>query len=145
MKKIIIILILSINLLADMTFSNPQPTFVHPRKWLIKLHVDNYHTVHHTLGAIYNLLSLYPTESLRVMVIAYGQGDRVLMKNYKKLALSQIQSLMTYGVKFVVCENTMKTMGWTKKQFIKGVQYVKYGIADILEKKQAGWIDVTPY
>lgn len=145
MKKIVVLVMISITLMAHMTFSNPQPTFVHPRRWLIKLHVDNYHIVHHTLGAIYNLLSLYPPDSLSVLVIAYGPGDKVLMKNYNKTAIQHIKSLMNYRVKFVVCENTMKTMGWKKSQFIKGVKYVKFGIADVLEKKQAGWIDVTPY
>jgi uncharacterized protein len=145
MKKLLLLLVLVSSLFAKMQFSDPQPTFIHPRKWLIKLHIDDIHRVNHTLGGIYNVLNIYPPESLHVLVVAYGSGDRVLMKNYDKHTLKRIQSLMSYGVKFVVCEMTMKTMGWKKKDFIKGVSYVKAGIADVIEKKQAGWIDVTPY
>ena len=146
MKKIILLALISISVYAQqMTYSDPQPTFIHPRKWLIKLHVNNLGTVNETLGAIYNVLKLYPDDALSVLVIAYGHGDRVLKKDYDKHTLMRIRSLMAYGVKFVVCKNTMETMGWKEKQFIQGVTFVQAGIADVIEKKQAGWIDVTPY
>ena len=36
-------------------------------------------------------------------------------------------------------------MGWTKKDFIDNLTYVQAGIAEVIERKVAGWIEVTPY
>jgi intracellular sulfur oxidation DsrE/DsrF family protein len=49
------------------------------------------------------------------------------------------------NIQFLVCKNTMDTMGWKKKEFISGVSYVQIGIAEAIEKIADGWIDVSPY
>ena len=43
------------------------------------------------------------------------------------------------------CLNTMKTMKWKKSDFIDDIEYVQAGIAEVIERKQAGWIEFTPY
>jgi len=144
-KKIILLIALSIFAFGKMQFSNPQPTFLNPRKWVIKMHVSNLSTVNETLGAIYNVLKEYPSDSLKVAVICYGKGMRVLKKDYDPHTLLRIKSLMAYGVEFVACKNTMATMKWTKKDIISGVSYVQAGIAEVIERVAGGWIDVTPY
>jgi intracellular sulfur oxidation DsrE/DsrF family protein len=49
------------------------------------------------------------------------------------------------NIKFVVCKNTMDTMGWDKKEFIDNVEYVQIGIAEVIERIVGGWVDVSPY
>jgi len=130
---------------AKMVFSNPQPTFDNPRKVFMKLNRSDIHYANHLLGTIYNLLKIYPSDSLKVVVIVYGPGMRVIKKDYDKHTLERINSLMSYDVEFIGCLNTMETMKWTKKDFIDDIEYVQAGVAEVIEKQVAGWIDATPY
>jgi intracellular sulfur oxidation DsrE/DsrF family protein len=145
MKKIVLLLLISIFSFAQMQFTKPALTFDNPRKWLIKLHTADIHVVNHTLGAIYNVLSEYPPEAINIAVIVYGKGMRVLKKDYDKKTLSRISSLMDYDVEFVGCKNTMKTMKWTEDDFIDGINYVQAGVAEVIERQYDGWYVNTPY
>jgi len=145
MKKIILVLLLSIATFAEMKYANPQPSFENPRKWVIKLRTANINDVNHMLGSIYNVLKVYPDEGIKIAVVTYAQGVRVLRKDYDAHTLVRISSLMEYDVEFVSCENTMNTMKWTKDEFIEDINYVEAGIAEIIERQADGWIETSPY
>lgn len=145
MKKILLIALLTVFAYAESTFSNPQPTFDHPRKVAIQLYDSDLDKVNHNLSTIYNILKEYPEESLKVAVIAYGNGVRALKKDYDKATLSRINSLMEYDVEFVVCKNTMQTMNWTENDFIEGVSYVQAGIVELIERQVDGYVGVIAY
>ncbi len=145
--RIILIIMMNVSLLfsGGMKFSDPKPTFDNPRKIIMKLNMSDIKEVNHLVGTIYNILKEYPSDTLKVEVIAYGPGMRVLKKDYDKHTLTRIKSLMAYEVDFIGCKNTMQTMKWTKKDFIDDITYVQAGIAQVIERKAAGWIDATPY
>jgi len=82
---------------------------------------------------------------LKVVVIAYGPGMRVIKKDYDKKTLSRIRSLMEYDVEFIGCINTMQTMGWKKRDFIDDITFVQAGIVEVIERQAHGFIDATPY
>ena len=128
-----------------MEYSEPKPSYDNPRLWLIKLNTADIHVVNHTLGGIYNVLKEYPSDTLKIAVVAYGSGMRVLKKDYDKHTLERIDSLIQYDVEFVACKNTMATMKWTEDDFIEDLTYVQAGIAEMIERKFAHWIEVTPY
>ena len=128
-----------------MTFSDPQPTFDEPRKWVIKLRTSDEKTVNQMLSSVYNVLKEYPAESIKIAVVAYGQGMRVLRKDYDKHTLSRISSLMDYEVEFIGCRNTMETMHWSEDEFIEDIEYVQAGIAELIEKQVDGYYETTPY
>ncbi|WP_457608529.1 DsrE family protein [Nitratifractor sp.] len=130
---------------AKMKFSDPQPTFDNPRRVFMKLNSADIHYANHLLGTIYNLLKEYPSDTLKVAVLVYGPGMRVIKKDYDAKTLDRIRSLMEYDVEFVGCINTMQTMGWKKKDFIEDIEYVQAGVAEVIERQVAGWIDATPY
>jgi intracellular sulfur oxidation DsrE/DsrF family protein len=111
----------------------------------MKLNNKDIHYANHLLGTIYNILKEYPSDSLKVVVIAYGPGMRVLKKDYDKKTLNRIESLMEYDVEFVGCINTMQTMGWKKKDFIDDIDFVQAGIVEVIERQAHGFIDATPY
>lgn len=134
-----------VSIYGKIDFAEPKPTFENPRKWVIKLNTADKHIVNHTLGAIYNVLKIYPDEAIVVSVVAYSSGLRVLKKDYDPHTLERISSLMDYDVEFVACKNTMETMKWKKTDFIDDLKYVQAGIAEIIEKQSSGWIEVTPY
>jgi uncharacterized protein len=145
MKKLLLLMITSVFLFGEMKFADPQPSFDNPRKWVIKLRSAHIETVNHMLGSIYNVLKVYPSESINIAVIAYAQGMRVLKKDYDPHTLSRISSLMDYDVEFVGCINTMDTMKWKEDDFVDGVTFVQAGIAEVIERQAAGWIETTPY
>jgi intracellular sulfur oxidation DsrE/DsrF family protein len=145
MKKLVLLILASVIAFAEMTFVDPQPSFENPRKWVIKLRISDSETVNHMLGSIYNVLKEYPSESIKIAVVAYGKGMRVLRKDYDQHTLSRISSLMNYNVEFIACRNTMETMNWTEDEFIDELIYVQAGIAELIEKQVDGYYETSPY
>ena len=144
-KKVLLFSLLAIFSFAKTKFSDPQPTFDNPRKVVYSLYVGDLETVNHTIGSMYNILKEYPSESLKIVVVAYGKGLRVLKKDYDANTLNRVKSLMEYDVEFVACKNTMETMKWTEKDFIDGISYTQAGIVEVIEKQQEGYIGITAY
>ncbi len=146
MKRILLIILISTFAFAKVDFATPQPSFENPRLWLIRINESETKKVNHILNAVNNVLKGYPEEALHVELIFYANGIRAARKDYNKNILKRIKSLMVYdNIDFVVCKNTMDTMGWKKKEFIGGVRYVQIGIAEAIERVASGWIDVSPY
>ncbi len=146
MKRILLIILISTFAFAKVDFATPQPSFENPRLWLIRINESETKKVNHILNAVNNVLKGYPEEALHVELIFYANGIRAARKDYDKNILKRIKSLMVYdNIDFVVCKNTMDTMGWKKKEFIGGVRYVQIGIAEAIERVASGWIDVSPY
>lgn len=72
-------------------------------------------------------------------VVLYNQGLELVMKNNTKYQ-SRLQALKSKGVKFVVCENTLKNRKISKDAFPEVlVGFVPAGIAEIVEKQEEGW------
>lgn len=145
MKNIILIVLMAVFSYAQSTFSDPQPTFEKPRKIVINIHDNDLETVNHNIGTIYNILKEYPSETLKVAVVLYGKGMRVIKKDYDEATLNRIKSLMEYDVEFIGCKNTMETMKWTQDDFISGVNYVQAGIVEVIERQNDGYFGITPY
>lgn len=144
-KKILLLSLLAMFSFAQTKFSDPQPTFDNPRKVVYSLYVGDLETVNHTIGSMYNILKEYPSESLKIVVVAYGKGLRVLKKDYDANTLNRVKSLMEYDVEFVACKNTMETMKWSENDFIDGISYTQAGIVEVIEKQQEGYIGITAY
>ena len=146
MKRILLIILISTFAFAKVDFATPQPSFENPRLWLIRINESGTKKLNHILNAVNNVLKGYPEEALHVELIFYANGIRAVRKDYDKNILKRIKSLMVYdNIDFVVCKNTMDTMGWKKKDFISGLRYVQIGIAEAIERVAGGWIDVSPY
>ena len=145
MKNIILVLIVAIFGFSESKFSDPQPSFDNPRKVVFQLYDSDIKKVNHNLSSIYNILKEYPSETLQVAVVAYGNGMRALRKDYDKATLTRMMSLMEYDVEFVACKNTMETMKWTKDEFIDDLNYVQAGIVDLIEKETAGYVGLIAY
>ena len=145
MKKILLVILMAVFSYGQSKFSDPQPTFENPRKLVINIHDNDLETVNHNIGTIYNILKEYPSESLKVAVVLYGKGMRVIKKDYDAATLNRIKSLMEYDVEFIGCKNTMETMKWTQDDFISGVDYVQAGIVEVIERQNDGYFGITPY
>ena len=144
-KKVLLISLLAIFSFAQTKFSDPQPTFDNQRKVVYSLYVGDLETVNHTIGSMYNILKEYPSESLKIVVVAYGKGLRVLKKDYDANTLNRVKSLMEYDVEFVACKNTMETMKWKESDFIDDISYTQAGIVEVIERQVDGYIGITAY
>lgn len=145
MKNIILIVLLAVFSYGKSTFSNPQPTFDNPRKLVIQLYDSEIKKVNHNLSSIYNILKEYPSESLKVVVVAYGNGMRALKKDYDEKTLTRIKSLMEYDVEFIACKNTMNTMKWKEEDLIENISFVQAGIVELIERQVAGYVGIIAY
>lgn len=130
---------------SQSSFGNPQPSFDNPRKVVYSLYVNDLDTVNQTIGSIYNILKEYPSESLKVVVVVYGKGMRVLKNDYDKDTQARIKSLMQYDVEFIGCKNTMQSMNWTEDDFMDGISYTQAGIVELIERKVDGYIGIVAY
>ena len=83
-----------------------------------------------------NLSEHWPDASYEVVV--YNQGLELVM-NEKSKFINEIKTLHQKGIRFVVCENTMKNRNISKEAFIPEVEYIKAGIAEIVERQEEGW------
>ena len=145
MRNLILIILMSIFSFAGANFSEPKPTFDNPRRVVFQLFDSDINRVNHNLSSIYNILKEYPTESLKIAVVTYGNGMRALRKDYDKATLKRIISLMEYDVEFIGCKNTMETMKWTEDEFIDDISYVQAGIVELIEREVAGYVGVLAY
>ena len=145
MKKIILVVLLAVFSYANSTFSDPQPTFDKPRKVVFQIYNSDLAVVNNNLNGIYNILKEYPSDTIKIAVVVYGNGMRALKKDYDKKTLIRISSLMEYDVEFIGCKNTMESMHWKEDDFIDGVSYVQAGIVELIERKIAGYVGVLAY
>lgn len=145
MRALVLIVCIAIFSFGESTFSNPQPTFDNPRRIVIQLYDSNVEKVNHNLSTIYNILKEYPSESLKIVVVAYANGMRALKKDYDKKTLIRMQSLMEYDVEFIGCRNTIETMKWVESDFIDDVTFVQAGIVELIERQVDGYIGIIAY
>ena len=90
------------------------------------------------LRNIRNHLEVNP--KAQIVVVAHAQGVDYLMKGKKDAAGNPyeviVQDLKSQGVKFDVCEITLRNRKLTKDQFIEEVVYVPSGVAEITRLQQ---------
>lgn len=145
MKKVLLLMMAVVLSFAQVEYSDPKPTFDNPRLWVIKVNTNNLEHINHTLDSVNNVLKEYPMETLKVAIIFYSKGMRLLKKDADSHTLKRIDSLIQYDVEMVGCKNTMDTMKWTEDDFIDDLNYVQTGLAELVERVAGGWIEVTPY
>jgi intracellular sulfur oxidation DsrE/DsrF family protein len=89
------------------------------------------------LRNIYNHLEVDP--KARIIAVTHADGVDFLMEGAKdRLGPfdARVQDLMGRGVKFQVCEITLRNLKLKKDQFILGVEFVPSGVAQITHLQQ---------
>jgi len=84
-----------------------------------------------------NVTAYWPDAQIEVVV--YNQGVELVMPAKSK-HLEAIKKLIEHGVRFVVCENTMKQRNIGKAEFIPEVEYTPAGIVELVQQQERGWI-----
>lgn len=89
------------------------------------------------LRNIYNHLEVDP--KAKIVAVAHADGVLFLMEGAKdRLGPydARVQDLMSRGVKFEVCELTLRALKLKKDQFIIGVDFVPSGVVEITHLQQ---------
>src|SRR5262249_36281808 len=89
------------------------------------------------LRNIYNQREVAP--KTKIVAVAHADGVLFLMEGAKdRLGPydARVQDLMSQGVKFQVCEITLRNLKLKKEQFIIGVDFVPSGVAQITHLQQ---------
>jgi intracellular sulfur oxidation DsrE/DsrF family protein len=92
-----------------------------------------------------NLQAHFGPDNVDVVIVAYGPGLKMLLKNAKDA--TRVQSLATSGVEFDACHNTMK--GMERKlghmpAMNSAATVVPAGVVRIGELQQKGYIYIKP-
>ncbi len=110
---------------------------------IIQVSEDSPKIMSMALNNAMNLVKAVGQDEIAIEVIAYGPGVRFLMQSDQKFR-DRISSMMFYGIRFVACGNTLKTMHLPRKDLIQGVTVVQTGVLEIIQKQKQGWAYVRP-
>ena len=134
------VLALLSGLAAETEFAKPKPAIDNPRKIVFSIDSADKKEVNHVLSTINNVMKYYRPENTEIVVVAYSQGIKALLKNGDKEIRTRIEALMTYDVEFIACGNSMRTLKIDKKALLDDIGYATAGIVEIIERQLRGFV-----
>ncbi len=145
MKNILIILAIFVSFIsADTEFAEPIPAIDNPRKFIFPISRWDRTEVNHILSSANNVIKFYGVDNTEVVIVAYSKGINALVTNRDKKIQKRVEALMTYGVEFIACNNTLKTLKIDKKYLLTDVEVVTAGIVELIERQLRGYIYIRP-
>jgi intracellular sulfur oxidation DsrE/DsrF family protein len=133
MKKIILFISLFVLLFSNTIFAQPNE---HKIIFQFTNAVDTMQQKAF-VNQLKNVTAYWPDAQIEVVV--YNQGLELVMPSKSK-HIEAVKQLIEKGVRFVVCENTMKQRNISKTEFISEVEYTPAGIVELVEQQERGWI-----
>lgn len=96
----------------------------------------------HVLFSVGAMLRKYDT-NVEIVVVVFGPGIHILGKRPERpvpeLLRQRVASLSQYGVKFVACGNTMKSLGWDAEDILPFAEIEEVGAAALMEYQEKGF------
>jgi intracellular sulfur oxidation DsrE/DsrF family protein len=129
---------------AETEMAEPKPSMENPRKFVFPITTWDRDEINHILGSANNVIKFYGVDKTEVVIVAYSQGIKSLMKRHDRNIEKRVKSLMTYDVEFIACQNTMTTLKIDKKNLLEGVEVVTAGIVELIERQLRGYIYIRP-
>jgi intracellular sulfur oxidation DsrE/DsrF family protein len=98
--------------------------------------------IEHILFSAGEMLRKYG-DDIHIVIAAFGPGLNLLGKNPRRhirpIHQQRVSSLASYGVQLHACGNTMKSMGWKKKDLIEQATVVPIGVDDVMKLQEQGY------
>ena len=136
------------SMLNDFKFD--APTFIHKLPFaeaqvVMQVDGDNTATWNLALNNAQNLLNYFGQEKLRIVIVAFGPGLKMLLKD--SVVAKRIASQNSEGVEFDACHNTMEAMA--KKSghlpvLVPDAVVVPAGVVRIMQLEKAGFAYIKP-
>ena len=145
MKKILIVLACLFSFsVAETEFAEPKPAIDNPRQPVFALPSGEIKEINRILSTVNNVMKFYRPENTEVVIVAYGQGLKSLLKKGDADVRKRIEALMTYDVEFIACGNTMRTLHIDKKDLLDDIGFATAGIVEIIERQLQGYTYAQP-
>ncbi len=129
---------------AETELADPKPSMENPRRFVFPISDWDRGEINHILGSANNVIKFYGVDNTEVVIVAYAQGIKALLKHRDNKIRKRVKSLMTYDVEFIACQNTMDTLKMDKKDLLEGVEVVTAGIVELIERQLRGYIYIRP-
>jgi intracellular sulfur oxidation DsrE/DsrF family protein len=99
--------------------------------------------IEHILNSVGAMIGKY-ADNIALVVVVFGPGIHLLAKAPKRPIPAELRERVRsqardYGVKFIACGNTMKTVGWTAKDMADFAQIEEVGAAAMMELQEQGY------
>jgi len=143
-RFIILISVMFSFLYSDTQLAEPKPAIDNPRKFVFPITKWDRTEVNHILSSANNVIKFYGIDNTEVVIVAYSKGINSIVKNRDKRIQRRVEALMTYGVEFIACNNTLTTLKIDKKYLLDGVEVVTAGIVELIERQLRGYIYIRP-
>ena len=101
-----------------------------PAKWNLAL--NNARNVQIDLGR----------ENVEIEIVAYGPGLNMLKA--ESLVANRVSDALGDKVSVVACDNTMHSMKLSGADLVGGVNHVKAGVVQLMERQRQGWSYIRP-
>lgn len=145
MIRIVLFFIVMISMaFAETEFAEPKPAMDNPRQLIFSIPTSETKEVNRIISTVNNVIKFYGVENTEVVIVAYGQGLKSLLKKDDADIRKRIEALMTYDVEFIACENTMRTLHIDKKDLLDDISFATAGIVEIIERKLQGYSYTQP-
>lgn len=97
----------------------------------------------HILGSVGAMIGKYE-DNVAIVVVVFGPGIHLLARKPRRPVPEALRARAAgqardYGVRFVACGNTMKTMNWTAADMQPYAQVEEVGAAAIMELQEQGY------
>ncbi|GIU01663.1 hypothetical protein TSL6_21690 [Sulfurovum sp. TSL6] len=145
MKKILIALACLLSFtVAETEFAEPKPAIDNPRQLVFGIPSGEIKEINRILSTVNNVMKFYRPENTEIVIVAYGQGLKSLLKKGDVDVRKRIEALMTYDVEFIACGNTMRTLHIDKKDLLDDIGFATAGIVEIIERQLQGYTYAQP-
>lgn len=101
-----------------------------PKVWGLAL--SNARNVRHDLGP----------DNVQIEIVAYGPAIHML--EAESDWRDRVTEVLDESIRVIACENTMTTVGLKRDDMLGGVDFVKTGLAHIMQRELEGWAYARP-
>ena len=148
-KKLAIALTASLALLAGCAQYAPREMAENGyHKQKVVYHINDASVAAAALRNIKNHLNAVGDKNADVVVVTHGKGIDFLLEGYQtkdgKSLDDMVQALVNRGVKFDVCNNTLKGRHINKESVNLNAKVVPSGVATVAELESQGYVYVKP-
>ncbi|NOZ54475.1 MAG: hypothetical protein GXP08_15305 [Gammaproteobacteria bacterium] len=104
-------------------------------------------TYHNAVLSSVGAMLRYYGDNIHIVVVGIGPGIHILAKKPGRPVNNDVRervtSLLQYGVEFHACGNTLKALGWSKKNIRDSVKIVDVGAADLMVLQEQGYAYIS--
>lgn len=99
------------------------------------------------LNSIGAMITKYQ-DNVAIAAVVFGPAIHLVAREPRRpiaapLRQRVVSQTRDYGVRFIACANTMKTLGWTAKDLVDGVAVEGVGAATLMELQEQGYAYVA--